>query len=125
MVNASEPLTGPAKVATAPSRIVIAPDPPMAPLKVTLLDLVIVIDPLSVIVSARALEPTYDCEIAKPAPFAMAIEPALSAPPANAKLPALRINAPLGLFAPPEPERTSEPPLLSETVAPAAFKSSP
>jgi hypothetical protein len=113
------------KIAFALFCTVTEPDPLIAPLKVTMLEFDRVIDPLLVIDSASAPVPVYDCDTSRVPPFAMEIEPAVSPPPASAKLPALIVNAPLGLLGPPESVMESEPPVLSDTVAPAAFMSRP
>src|SRR5262245_56662090 len=113
------------KIAVALFCTVTEPDPLIAPLKVTMPAFDIMIDPLLEIDSASALLPVYDCDTSRVPPFAMEIEPAVRPPPASAKLPALIVKAPLGLLGPPESVMESEPPVLSDTVAPAAFISRP
>src|SRR5262249_43858962 len=97
---------------------VTEPDPLIGPLKVTLAAFDMVIDPWLVIDSASARVPVYDCDTSRVPPFAMEIELAVRLPPASAKRPALMVNAPLGLLGPPELVMESEPPVLSDTVAP-------
>src|SRR5262249_3299576 len=111
------------KIARALFWTITEPDPLTAPLNVTLLDLDIVIDPLLVMDSASALAPVYDCETSKAAPFAIEMAPALSAPPASAKTPALMVRGPLGLLGPPESVPARGPPILSDLTAPEAFTS--
>jgi len=63
--------------------------------------------------------------ISKAPAEAMEIVPALSTPPASAKVPALMVSIPLGLLEPPVPASVSVPPPLSETIAPLSLSSKP